>query len=234
MDISSIFLHSFKRGNIIDSVKEREGVAKRLKLILLYSLVSHKYYQNYIKPMEGECYKQNWDNSTYGFSEDYISILDPHFICEKPIPGVSYREISLFTNLPSAYIIMKREWINKILIESRQKLNILNELDAKKKLLKNANEIDAIESSFMNLYLNPNDNLRQYEYVLPGEIKIRNQIPLEEICGLAFGKYILEGNKNIDMINQVLNDTNMQHLPVYLIENGGSCFETKNLTLTKI
>lgn len=238
MDINDIYLHNFKGGNLIDSIEESENIARKLRLILTYSTVSYNYYQKYIKAIEGVHYVKHWGPNIYGSSEDYVSILDPYIICEKTIPSVSYSNINIFLESPSAYIIFKREWIDKMLFESLKKRESDIKADAHKKLLKGANEYDTI--NFKLFFWPSNDSndyrngeLKRYEYVLPGEIKIKDRIPVEEICGLAFGEHIVKEDKNINMINQVLRDTNMQHLPVYLISNA-STYGVKDLTLKRI
>ena len=72
------------------------------------------------------------------------------------------------------------------------------------------------------------------DFVLPGEIKIKEKVSINEICGLAFESVILSDVYCVELINNVLKKCNKEDLPLYeitLVYKDDNGFYRMDLTL---
>ena len=77
-------------------------------------------------------------------------------------------------------------------------------------------ETDEYES--VDLKDEPDDEeIIKKDFVLPGEIKIKDKVSINEISGLAFESVILDDNYSMELITHILKKCNKENLPIYEI-----------------
>lgn len=205
VNINNVYLHNFESSSSCNA-QITIRTLKKLKSILKYSLVSHNYYINNISK---KGYKCRFDSSVQAHNDNYISLVDIGN-CFKKFDSVRRFEPIYQFMYRGAFILLKKDWID-------------NELK-KSKFVSPFNDINAVNYEMLE-YLNINQkNLNQLiqkglRYVIPGEIKVKDKIPFEEICGIAVTKHYIKTNDEIiNLINDVLIEMDLSDLPVYILD----------------
>ena len=221
MEVKNTFLHSFWGSNILDK-DDHERFSNRLKLILKYSLVSYNYYWRHIRAIEGDLYKQHWRPNVRGYSQDYVCLMDSEALCNQKDTDIMYSSINKYNLVATAYIVLKRKWIEELIEESRKTYTIPS-----KPLAMNYDFIDIRN-------LNQHYDYEEMAYVIPGEVKVKNQIPFEEISGLAICSGIMKKEYNRDLIKRMLEEVEMENFPLYSMDDESRWLKQEsNLVLTK-
>jgi len=218
MEVQETYLHCYK-GNGSIAKYEPEKFYNRLKLILTYSLVSYNYYQKFILDKEGSHYYQNWPSSVHGYSKNYVSLLDPNIFLN---PQGDMTDPVSYVEYPGCFVVLNRSWIK-------------NEIAKTKKDLSRTSKFKVVDREILYSVCGDSSDWSKFgiPYVIQGEVKIRDRIPLEEICGLAFGENTLEGSDDITFLHKILVDVGIS-LPIYLLECDANYDKAENLRLTKI
>ena len=196
-NINNFLVHNFY-GNYI---KNNEDLfTSRLENILTYSLVSKEFYLTNINK---NTFLQNTANVTYGFSDDYVCLYDPSYI----LPRYDNIGIDMKSYLcePGSCILVNRKWVDDSLEEQEKNFK-----------LGGSNKI--ITRSMIKPYLsNFSPESIKKDFVLPGEIKIKDKVPINEISGLAFESVILDDNYSMELITHILKKCNKEDIPIYEI-----------------
>jgi len=210
MFVDNYFLHNFYYSY---KIFDKNQFINLLKSILTYSLVSYNYYQKLVGTNEG--YKQNWNAKINGYSKDYVSLV---YLKDIFSETRKYKRSEIVDFMQTgAFILIKKDWVEKLLEDSKN-TSIFE-------------KPQAIKREFINPFIGKY-NLeylisKGMEYVIPGEVKVKDYIPSEEICGLVFGEYFFKDNANdLNIIKKILLETNMEHLELYnLISDIPCCIE---------
>jgi len=235
MEAKDIFLHEFWT-NYISGKKHEKQFYNKLKLILKYSLVSHNYYDKFIKEKEGDFYKQSTPPIVQGYSTNYVSLIDPQFLEQDDGKKYFMQDILDFLENQGSYIVVKRDRIENFLSENKESFT---PMQAPKPTIHKAFDkayVKANRTWVANNCGNWHEALTRYgmEYVLAGEVKVRDRIPLEEITALAFGRNFIEGQQQMEVVEKVLNDIGKPDFPLYLIENELGNNKLKSMKLTRL
>lgn len=198
MNINEMFLHNFYYSYKILNENQFRNI---LKSILTHSLVSYNWF---MKNVDDEYYKQNWNSRIYGYSKDYVSLVDLKDVFSS---SRKYKRSEVVDFMQSgAFVLLKRDWIEKQLKESCN-VSIFNKPKAVRREF-----INSLIGKYNLEYLIE----KGFEYVLPGEVKIKDYIPVSEIYALVFGEHFFETNPDdINIVKEVLRETNMEDLSLY-------------------